>query len=207
MSTESDQKLRDCRVLLVDDEETILLSLGDSLREAGAAVITASTGDGGALLLAEQAFDVVVSDVRMPGMSGMDLLARLREGAGETEVILMTAYANVDHAMRAMKLGAYDYVTKPFPNEKMVQVVENAWTTARLRCEIRDLKGRTGVAPSLGDRPLAEVVDDFERSFLERAIREFRGTRSDLARALGISRKNLWEKIRKFAIKEPEDDP
>ncbi|MBI5511125.1 MAG: sigma-54-dependent Fis family transcriptional regulator [Deltaproteobacteria bacterium] len=135
-----DGKLSGCEVLLVDDEQTIVLALRDSLKDAGATVVTASSGDQALNVLAAKHYDVVISDVRMPGLSGMDLLRKLKQAAEYTEVILMTAYANIEHAVAAMKIGAYDYVTKPFPNEKMVRVVENAWTTARLRTEVRDLR-------------------------------------------------------------------
>jgi DNA-binding NtrC family response regulator len=144
------KKLAGCSVLLVDDEQTILLSLRDSLKDAGAAVVTASSGDQAMNVLTGRRFDVVISDVRMPGLSGMDLLTQLKQVTQETEVILMTAYANVEHAVAAMRIGAYDYVTKPFPNEKMVRVVENAWTTSRLRSEIKDLKSRNGYDAELG---------------------------------------------------------
>lgn len=136
-----------CSVLLVDDERTILVSLRDSLRDAGAEVVTAADGNQAVQLLRERAFDVVVSDVRLPGMSGIDLLAKVQEQGLETPVILMTAYATVDQAVGAMKMGAYDYVTKPFPNEKVVRMVQNASTLVRLRDEVRDLQERDqGVA-------------------------------------------------------------
>ncbi len=133
-----------CSVLLVDDEQTILASLRDSLRDAAVEVVTASTGDEALHLLRNRAFDVVVSDVRMPGLSGMELLAKIRNEGMETPVILMTAYATVAQAVEAMKMGAYDYVTKPFPNEKVVRMVQNAWSLVSLRAEVRDLRAQRG---------------------------------------------------------------
>jgi DNA-binding NtrC family response regulator len=131
-------------VLLVDDEPTILVSLRDSLRDAGGDVVTASSGDQAVHLLRERTFDVVVSDVRLPGLSGIDLLEKVQEQDPETPVILMTAYATVDQAVDAMKKGAYDYVTKPFPNEKVVRMVQNASSLVRLKAEVRDLHERDG---------------------------------------------------------------
>lgn len=133
-----------CAVLLVDDEQTILVSLRDSLRDAALDVVTASSGDQALQLLRDRPFDVVVSDVRMPGLSGMELLAKMREEGIDTQVILMTAYASIDQAVEAMKLGSYDYVTKPFPNEKVVRMVQNAWSLVRLRAEVRDLRAQSG---------------------------------------------------------------
>ncbi len=156
--------LKDCAVLLVDDEQTILLSLRDSLKDEGATVVTASSGDQALNVLKSRRFQVVISDVRMPGLSGLDLLTAVKETVSDTEVILMTAYANVEHAVAAMRLGSYDYVTKPFPNEKMVRVVENAWTTSKLRSEIRDLRQRTAQDADLGfvvgkSEPWRKVMD------------------------------------------------
>ncbi len=136
--------VRACRVLLVDDEQTILLSLRDSLRDASMEVVTASVGNEALRLLHEAPIDVVVSDVRMPGLGGMELLARMREEGMETPVILMTAYATVNQAVEAMRMGAYDYVTKPFPNEKVVRMVQNAWSLVSLSTEVRDLRERQG---------------------------------------------------------------
>ncbi|MFI5399107.1 MAG: sigma-54-dependent transcriptional regulator [Candidatus Binatia bacterium] len=133
---------RACCVLLVDDERTILVSLRDSLGEASNDVVTASSGDEALQLLRNRPFDVVVSDVRMPGLNGMELLASMREEGMETPVILMTAYATVNEAVEAMRMGAYDYVTKPFPNEKVVRMVQNAWSLVSLSEEVRDLRER-----------------------------------------------------------------
>jgi len=133
-----------CSVLLVDDEQTIVVSLRDSLRDAAVEVVTASTGDEALRLLCNGTFDVVVSDVRMPGLSGLELLAKIRDEGMDTPVILMTAYATIDQAVEAMKMGAYDYVTKPFPNEKVVRMVQNACALVSLRAEVRDLLAQRG---------------------------------------------------------------
>ena len=138
-----------CSVLLVDDEQTILISLRDSLREAGAEVVTASTGDQALNILRDRGFDVVVSDVRMPGLSGLELVGRIREIGMETPVILMTAYATIEQAVEAMKIGAYDYVTQPFPNEKVVRMVENAWALVSLKAEVRNLRAQSGSGAGL----------------------------------------------------------
>ena len=138
-----------CEVLLVDDEATILASLRDSLREAGAQVVTASSGEQALGILEIRRFHVVVSDVRMPGLSGFDLLDRVRKDAPETEIVLMTAFATVQQAVEAMKMGAFDYVTKPFPNEKIVRMVANIWSMLCLRFEVADLRTRRAEDPEL----------------------------------------------------------
>ena len=120
------------------------MSLRDSLREAAIDVVTAANGSEALQLLRDRSFDVVVSDVRMPGLNGMELLAKVREEGMDTPVILMTAYASVNQAVEAMRMGAYDYVTKPFPNEKVVRMVQNAWALVSLSAEVRDLREQQG---------------------------------------------------------------
>lgn len=156
--------LNECAVLLVDDEQSILLSLRDSLKDAGAKVLTAASGNQAIDLFKNGRFDVVISDVRMPGLSGLDLLEQIRKLGLDTEVVLMTAYANVEHAVAAMRAGAYDYVTKPFPDQKMVRVVENIWSLTRLRSEVRALRASKGIETDLSfligrSAPWRAVVD------------------------------------------------
>ena len=150
-------------VLVVDDEPTILVSLRDALRDAGYEVTTATSGDAALATLQSRSFDVVVSDVRMPGLSGMDLLAAIRELTPNTRVVLMTAYADVDQGVAAIKMGAYDYITKPFPNEKMVNVVGNLSSHLALAAEVRGLRTagrgeRRLVGRSRGWRRVEEMI-------------------------------------------------
>ena len=128
------------RVLVVDDELTIVLSLRDALREAGFEVSTARTGVEALGLLEQTDFHVVVCDVRMPGMSGIDLLPKIQERSSWTEVIMMTAYASVEHAVAALKLGAHQYVVKPFSNQKIVRMVSTLAEVHRLRVEVTTLR-------------------------------------------------------------------
>ena len=137
------------RVLLADDEPTILISLRDALRDAGFAVTTAVDGAAALAALEARTFDVVVSDIRMPGLSGLDLLAEVRRRGQDTRVVLVTAFAEVEQAVAAVKMGAHDYITKPFPNEKVVRVVENLCALVDLRAEVQQLR-----ASGCGDRRL-----------------------------------------------------
>jgi DNA-binding NtrC family response regulator len=145
----SDADGRNCTVLLVDDEKAILLSLRDALRDAGAEVTAVSSGAQALRQLSERTFDVVVSDVRMSGLSGLQLLQQIRERGWDTPVILMTAFATIEEAVDAIKRGAHDYVTKPFPDEKVVRMVEHAWSLQNLRAEVRDLRARSGLDAEL----------------------------------------------------------
>jgi len=123
-------------ILLADDEEGIRKTLGRALREDGHDVATASTAEEASRLLAERAFDVLVADHRMPGRTGLDLIRDLVRTTPESErpqVILMTAHATVDNAIAAMKLGAFDYLQKPFEVEELLVAVGRALEHQRLR--------------------------------------------------------------------------
>lgn len=118
------------KVLIVDDEESIRVTLEDALAGVGHRVVAAADGQQGLVRLQSDAFDVVITDVRMPGATGLDVLRAAREKHGATEVILMTAYGTVDTAVDAMRQGAFHYVLKPFLNEELVLLVERI---ARMR--------------------------------------------------------------------------
>ncbi|HXX67947.1 MAG TPA: sigma-54 dependent transcriptional regulator [Polyangiaceae bacterium] len=128
------------RVLVVDDEENIRLVLRTLLRKHGYEVEVAEGGE--AALSALDAFDpdVILTDVRMPKMGGLDLLAALKAKQHPATVIVMSAFGNVDLAIEAMKAGAYDYVSKPFKPDEIVLVLRKAEERESLRRENRALK-------------------------------------------------------------------
>jgi two-component system response regulator AtoC len=128
------------RILVVDDEENLRLVLRTMLKRAGYEVETASTGE--EALEKVEAFgpDVVLTDVRMPKMSGLDLLAALRAKNSPATVIVMSAYGSVDLALEAMKAGAYDYVAKPFKPDEILLTLRKAEEREALRRENRQLR-------------------------------------------------------------------
>jgi two-component system, NtrC family, response regulator AtoC len=110
-------------ILVVDDEETVRESLASWLEEDGYEVDTAADGATGLAKLQARTYAVLLVDLKMPGMDGLQLLARAREIQQEVPVIIMTAYATVDTAVQAMKQGAYDYLVKPFEPEALSLMV------------------------------------------------------------------------------------
>jgi two-component system, NtrC family, response regulator AtoC len=124
------------RILIVDDERNIRKVLQAHLHRDGFDVDTAENGAIALEKLKEDTFDLVVTDLRMPEMDGMELLAACRQGWPGLPVILITAHGTVDSAVEAIKAGAYDYVTKPFDRDELRQVIGTA-----LRTEERD-RGR-----------------------------------------------------------------
>ena len=128
------------RVLVADDEESIRHVLGTVLRAEGLEVSLASSGQEALKLLSEQPQDVLLSDIRMPKMSGLDLLGTVQEKHPGTVVIMMSAYGNVDTAIEAIKLGAYDYIAKPFKPVEAVLVIRKAEEREKLKRENVNLK-------------------------------------------------------------------
>jgi two-component system response regulator HydG len=128
------------RVLLVDDESGILESLQILFKGEGYEVETAQSGNAALTTLEEKRPDIVVSDIRMPGVSGLDLLAKVREKDPEIAVILMTAQASLQSAMRAVNEGAYYYLQKPFSNDELLAICRRAAEARALKVENRELK-------------------------------------------------------------------
>ncbi len=111
---------RPMRILLVEDEQTIAVTLKDDLEGAGYEVKHLADGKLAIAELAHTSYDVVITDVRLPGADGMQVLQAAKRARPDTEVLVMTAYATVEHAVEAMRLGADDYIQKPFLNEHVL---------------------------------------------------------------------------------------
>jgi DNA-binding NtrC family response regulator len=114
------------RLLIVDDEETVRNLLQRILEEAGFNVVTAASGQEALDEAARLDIRVVLLDIKMPGISGMEVLAKLTTAPLDSCVIMITAVIDTQTAVEAMKLGAYDYITKPFDREQVVQKVREA---------------------------------------------------------------------------------
>ena len=130
------------RVVVIDDEQDAAAALETLLREDGYDISRAHDGRLGLTLIEKSDPDVVLTDLRMPGMDGLDLLARIKETRPETMVILMTAYGTVKTAVKAMKLGAEDYLAKPIDFEELEVVLARTIDKKRLLEETRNLRAR-----------------------------------------------------------------
>jgi DNA-binding NtrC family response regulator len=154
------------RVLIVDDEARMAGVLAMTLGRAGYECETCANGDAALAALARRSADVVVTDWKMPGMDGIELVRRLRARQPGLPVILVTAYASVPSAVAAMREGAFDYVTKPFDNDELRALVARALDLTRLERENRYLRQEVEsryapgeiVAESPRSRALLELV-------------------------------------------------
>lgn len=123
------------KILVVDDELSMREFLSILLEREGYEVIVASSATEALKKMDELPFDLVLSDINMPGLSGIELLARIKEKSPETAVLMLTAFSAADEAVEVMKLGAYDYLCKPFKNEEIKQLVKNALDKQSLKRE------------------------------------------------------------------------
>jgi len=124
-------------ILIVDDEKNYLIVLEALLSDVGYEVLTADDAGKGLEMVRSHDLDLVITDMRMPGMDGMEFLAQLHHQQPELPVIMMTAYATVEKAVEAMKRGAFDYITKPFKNEELKLTIRKAIEMHRLLRENR----------------------------------------------------------------------
>ena len=127
-------------VLLIDDDESLRRVVEYNLREEGYRVLTAADGTSGLQAFQSQTVDLVLTDVRMPEMDGLELLARLKAMQPDLPVVILTAHGTINSAVEAMKLGAFDYLTKPFNREQLKASVRKAFEVAALTTENRNLR-------------------------------------------------------------------
>jgi two-component system nitrogen regulation response regulator NtrX len=150
-------------ILIVDDEPGVRSALSGVLRDEGYSVDAVSSGEECLERVTRGAFDLIVLDVWLPGMDGLATLARLRERQVDAQVVLISGHGNIESAVRAIKMGAFDFVEKPLSLEKTVLVVGNALKQRRLEAENRALRARvdrhqTMVGESYAMRQLREQV-------------------------------------------------
>jgi DNA-binding NtrC family response regulator len=123
-------------ILVVDDDQNIRRVLKDLLRKEGFNVLTASDVDKALPLIDQQDLDLIMTDLKMPGKSGMDLLTLCHEKRPAVPVIMITAFGNVEAAVAAMKKGAYDFITKPFDENELLNVIEKAISESEMNKEL-----------------------------------------------------------------------
>ena len=208
-------------ILIVDDDAGLLQTLAILVRQLGHQPLTAPDVASAQRLLRQHEVDLVVTDLRMPGGSGLDLLEFVRRETPETGVIVLTAYGTVEGAVQAMQRGAADFVLKPFDAGEMEVRLTRALELRRMRRELENVIARAVVlcrgpvigadlvdlrtpgapatATPAGVR-LDEALDRLEREMILRALDETKQVKARAARVLGISERSLWYKLRKHGL-------
>jgi two-component system, NtrC family, response regulator PilR len=152
------------KILVVDDEESMREMLGIMLRKDGYAIVTAENRARAAEVLGRGGIDLVVTDIKLPDGDGMEILRHVKAASPETAVVMITAFGSTQMAVAAMKLGAHDYLVKPFDVDEMKMVVRNALEKQDLQEENRRLKaqihGQHGLDRIIGvSAPMAAIFD------------------------------------------------
>jgi DNA-binding NtrC family response regulator len=119
------------KILVVDDEDIVRTSCSRTLSPEGYEVRLAKNGAEGLKMAKEERFDLVLTDLKMPDMDGIEVLRIIKEQWPETAVIIVTGYQTVDTAVKAIKLGAYDYIEKPFTPDALITAVKEALTNSQ----------------------------------------------------------------------------
>lgn len=159
-------------ILVVDDQDSIRHFLSKALEEIGHDVKTASTGEEALNIFDSEPIDAVIVDLKLPGMSGMDVLERIKQVSKETIVIMITAYGEISSAVKAMKKGAFDYITKPLDIDHLILTLDRALESKKLWLEIAHWRRKqllkfdfdfvVGRSPAM--QQLIKVVESLARS-------------------------------------------
>src|SRR5712691_3513061 len=130
-------------ILIVEDEKILADSMALYMERHAYATAVVYTGEDSLPLAEENSPDVMVVDIRLPGIDGLEVLRHIREASPSTEVVMITAHASIATAVEAMKRGAFDYLSKPLDLDELCVVVDKALTHARMRRELSYLKARS----------------------------------------------------------------
>lgn len=206
-------------LLIVDDEPLKRATLDIELTAAGYSVMQAADPSAALACLEQQSVDVVVTDWRMPGMDGMQLIEQIKTRWPQTHVILMTAYGSVDAAVQAIKRGAYDYISKPFATEVLLGKLQQLRSNGH-----SDGNGSTHTLAATSELPatepapapatpanapetlcginlkLPEAMAGVEKSLIDAALRRAAGNQAKAAQFLGIPRTTLRDKLAKYGL-------
>ena len=155
-------------VVVVDDDRDMANLVCDILRQAGYSALSSNSGSQALEIVKREIPDALISDLRMSGMNGNQLQEELKRLIPDLPVIVITAFGSIQSAVDAMKLGAFDYITKPFGNDQLLMVVSRALENRRLRQEIKRLRGELARSYGLtniiaANQKMAAVLDKLEQ--------------------------------------------
>jgi len=172
------------RILVVDDDPGVSEVIGLLLEREGYAVQRAGNVKQGIARLEASELDLVVTDLKLPDGTGLDVVAGVRARRPRLPIIMITSYSSMESAIEALRAGANDYVIKPFNNDEFLRAVARA---------LNDRRVSRGARPLAIEEYIREVIERFQDSYSE----------TELARMLGIGRKMLWMRRRRWGLKRP----
>ena len=163
-------------ILLIEDDEILRITISDSLKKMGWPVTAAEDGQEGLNLIKKNNFDIVISDIRLPKINGIDVLKEVKNYYPNTEVIMITAFGNIEDAVGIIKFGAYDYITKPFHTDDLIfrikkiidyQILKNDYAALKNQCDDHSLLNIIGKSNMMqGVFDLIERVSKIDSNIL-----------------------------------------
>jgi len=170
------------RILAVDDEPHMLKLLERIITEKTPyAITTTSNSLEVPRILEEGVFDLIIADLKMPGLDGMDILRMIKEKKRPEEVIMITAFGSLETAIEALSLGVFDYITKPFKKEQIIFTVDRAMRWQQLK------KEAARISVLFEQEPFEEARRAFEREYIRRLAERCAGDRAAMVRRSGLS--------------------
>lgn len=156
------------RILIVEDEETLAASLRRVFTKEGYSVDITADGESGLEIIEKNSYDLIITDIILPGMNGIELLRKIKEREPDQIVIIITAYASLETAVEALRAGAYDYVIKPIIHEEIKQIVRNALKQRALQRENLILKKELGrhydFSHIIGESPaIKKIIEEVKK--------------------------------------------
>jgi DNA-binding NtrC family response regulator len=189
-------------VLIVDDDQCMAETLAKAMARRGFVVATRTSGRDALQVLEQQVFDVVVTDLHMEGINGFALCERIVANRPDLPVIVITAFGSLESAVGAIRVGAYDFVTKPFDVETLRLTLTRAIEHRQLRAEVMQLRqvvseARDLVVPGIGPGETL-TMDEVERRYVIRVLAQVDGNKTIAAELLGLDRRTLYRKLERW---------
>ena len=169
-------------ILALDDEPHMLILLERIIREKTQyTIMTTNNSLELPLLLEHNTFDVVIADLKMPGMDGMDILRMVKENKREEEVIIITAFGSLETPVEALSLGVFDYITKPFKKEQILFTVDRAIKWQTMKRTVQEISGLFEL------EPYEKAFAAFEKAYIIRLSERYNGDMKVIAEKSGLS--------------------
>lgn len=193
------------RILVIDDDPTILDLIAETLSTNGYEVATAPSGESGIRELERNSYDLVLSDLVMPDVDGMEVLNHAANSSPKTVCIIITGYGTIKSSVEAIKGGAFDYISKPITSGELLVVIEKALKFKNLEEENirlkKELRHRYRYTNLIGIT-LDEAVKDYEKRLILGALEKSDWVKTKAAKLLNINRTTLVEKIKERRLIE-----